>query len=107
MDNVDILRDAFNTTQNILQNGIDGIRVIVLYCPRSPSPSIGARCTSGSCVQTAIHSVHDRSDGGLVTTVLEMAFAGNCGIDIDLPDASAADAVEALFSEELGFVLEV
>ena len=24
---------------------------------------------------------HDRSDGGLVTTLLEMAFAGNCGIE--------------------------
>ena len=27
---------------------------------------------------------HDRSDGGLATTLLEMAFAGNCGIEIDL-----------------------
>jgi phosphoribosylformylglycinamidine synthase single chain form len=28
---------------------------------------------------------HDVSDGGLVTTLLEMAFSGNCGIDVDLP----------------------
>ncbi len=27
---------------------------------------------------------HDVSDGGLVTTLLEMAFSGNCGIDVDL-----------------------
>ncbi len=27
---------------------------------------------------------HDRSDGGLVTTLLEMAFAGNCGFDVEL-----------------------
>jgi hypothetical protein len=40
VDNVDILRNAFNTTQNILQNGIDGIRVIVLYCPEIPIPPI-------------------------------------------------------------------
>ncbi|MBA3013633.1 MAG: phosphoribosylformylglycinamidine synthase [Proteobacteria bacterium] len=48
---------------------------------------------------------HDRSDGGLITTVLEMAFAGNCGLDITLqgPDSSLA----ACFSEELGLVFEV
>lgn len=27
---------------------------------------------------------HDISDGGLVTAVLEMAFAGNCGVNINL-----------------------
>jgi phosphoribosylformylglycinamidine synthase len=26
---------------------------------------------------------HDRSDGGLLTTVLEMAFAGHCGLDLN------------------------
>ena len=47
---------------------------------------------------------HDRSDGGLVTTVLEMAFAGNCGLDLELVGPSSP--LEALFSEELGLVLE-
>ena len=47
---------------------------------------------------------HDRSDGGLVTTLLEMAFAGNCGIDIDLGKQS--DTIASLFSEELGLVIE-
>ncbi len=47
---------------------------------------------------------HDRSDGGLATTLLEMAFAGNCGIEIDL--GKQKDAIAALFSEELGLVLE-
>ncbi|HFQ90585.1 MAG TPA: phosphoribosylformylglycinamidine synthase, partial [Desulfobulbus sp.] len=47
---------------------------------------------------------HDRSDGGLVTTVLEMAFAGNCGLDLELEGGDPALA--ALFSEELGLVLE-
>jgi len=47
---------------------------------------------------------HDRSDGGLITTVLEMAFSGNCGLDLDL---QATDSpLAALFSEELGMVLE-
>src|SRR5512135_994229 len=47
---------------------------------------------------------HDRSDGGLATTLLEMAFAGNCGIEIDLGKQS--DALAALFSEELGLAIE-
>ena len=47
---------------------------------------------------------HDRSDGGLITTLLEMAFAGNCGVEISLEDA---DPIPALFSEELGLVMEV
>ena len=47
---------------------------------------------------------HDRSDGGLITTLLEMAFAGDCGIDVEL---SGDDAIAMLFSEELGLVMEV
>lgn len=51
-----------------------------------------------------ILSGHDRSDGGLIVTLLEMAFAGNCGIKVDLPDS---DTICALFNEEAGLVLEV
>lgn len=47
---------------------------------------------------------HDRSDGGLITTLLEMAFSGNCGLDVDLQ--SSDSPLAALFSEELGLVLE-
>jgi phosphoribosylformylglycinamidine synthase len=47
---------------------------------------------------------HDRSDGGLITTLLEMAFSGNCGLEIDL--ASSDPAIPTLFSEELGLVFE-
>ncbi len=50
---------------------------------------------------------HDRSDGGLITTLLEMAFAGNTGIDIDIPAPDGADPLAVLFAEELGLVLEV
>ena len=50
---------------------------------------------------------HDRSDGGLVVTLLEMAFAGNCGLDVTLPldcesSASLIDHLALLFAEELG-----
>jgi phosphoribosylformylglycinamidine synthase len=49
---------------------------------------------------------HDRSDGGLVTTLLEMAFAGNCGLDINL-DTFGDDNLGVLFNEELGAVIQV
>lgn len=51
-----------------------------------------------------ILSGHDRSDGGLITTVLEMAFAGNRGLNLTLH--GPATALEALFAEELGLVIE-
>ncbi|MEE9133055.1 MAG: phosphoribosylformylglycinamidine synthase [Gemmatimonadota bacterium] len=50
---------------------------------------------------------HDRSDGGLITTLLEMAFAGNCGIEVNLEGPTGVDPVSFLFSEEAGLVLEV
>lgn len=47
---------------------------------------------------------HDRSDGGLITTLLEMVFSGNCGFALDFKGAGSV--VETLFSEELGLVIE-
>jgi len=49
---------------------------------------------------------HDRSDGGVITTLLEMAFAGHCGLEIHL-DGWAEATLRALFNEELGAVLQV
>ena len=49
---------------------------------------------------------HDRSDGGLIVTVLEMAFAGHCGLDIDLP-GERGPALAQLFAEEPGVVLQI
>lgn len=54
-----------------------------------------------------ISAGHDVSDGGIVTTILEMAFAGNTGVDVSLPPCEASGAFGALFAEELGLVLEV
>jgi len=54
--------------------------------------------------QGLILSGHDRSDGGLLTTLLEMAFSGNCGLDLALE--SSDSVLATLFSEELGLVLE-
>jgi len=73
---------------------------------------------------------HDRSDGGLFVAACEMAFAGRCGVTLSLDaiafDAAADDvdafkrdageqlagrakdlALHALFSEELGAVLQI
>lgn len=49
---------------------------------------------------------HDRSDGGLFTTLAEMAFAGHCGVDVDIKGLGECP-LAALFSEELGAVLQV
>jgi phosphoribosylformylglycinamidine synthase len=49
---------------------------------------------------------HDRSDGGIVVTLLEMAFAGNCSIDVTLPGTSSND-LEELFGEGAGLIVEV
>jgi phosphoribosylformylglycinamidine synthase len=55
---------------------------------------------------------HDRSDGGLFATLVEMAFAGHCGLEIELPQRGSSgdarrDALAQLFSEELGVVVQV
>jgi phosphoribosylformylglycinamidine synthase len=56
--------------------------------------------------QNLVLAYHDRSDGGVFATLVEMAFAGHCGLDVKLP-AGAHGAPGALFSEELGVVLQV
>jgi phosphoribosylformylglycinamidine synthase len=71
-----------------------------------------------------ILSGHDRSDGGLIVTLLEMAFGGNCGLEVDIAQKPISnnvptpplekggkggfkeDIFNLLFSEELGFVIE-
>ena len=64
-------------------------------------------------LRDTILAYHDRSDGGLFTTLVEMMFAGRCGLNITLdemcttasPDRRAI--IETLFNEELGAVFQV
>jgi len=49
---------------------------------------------------------HDRSDGGLLVTLLEMSFAGHCGLNIDISSLSE-QTVSALTAEELGVVVQI
>ncbi|MGK2946424.1 MAG: phosphoribosylformylglycinamidine synthase [Candidatus Malihini olakiniferum] len=56
--------------------------------------------------EDALLAYHDRSDGGLVVTLAEMAFTGHCSIDIDIA-ALGNDPLASLFTEELGAVIQV
>ncbi|MBR2210558.1 MAG: phosphoribosylformylglycinamidine synthase, partial [Fibrobacter sp.] len=53
-----------------------------------------------------IMAYHDKSDGGLYTTVAEMAFAGHVGVTLNA-GALKGNLIDALFNEELGAVLQV
>ena len=57
----------------------------------------------------AILSCHDVSDGGLIVTLLEMAFAGDKGWRVALEGEGAGgdELYAALFAEEAGVVVEV
>jgi phosphoribosylformylglycinamidine synthase len=49
-----------------------------------------------------IDAYHDRSDGGAIITMLEMAFASHCGLDI-----KSENIISSLFNEELGCIIQV
>jgi len=53
-----------------------------------------------------ILSYHDKSDGGLITTLLECSFAGHVGIDIDFSE-DLIDINKYMFNEELGVIIQV
>jgi phosphoribosylformylglycinamidine synthase len=56
--------------------------------------------------EDSILACHDRSDGGLLVTVLEMALAGHCGAVLEFEREGAA-LLQTLFNEEPGLVLQV
>jgi phosphoribosylformylglycinamidine synthase len=53
-----------------------------------------------------ILAYHDRSDGGAISTLCEMAFASHCGLDLDV-QAPAETLPDFLFAEEPGAVIQV
>ena len=59
--------------------------------------------------QRKILSMHDRSDGGLFTTLLEMAISGRKGLNISLDSYcnNKEEIKETMLNEELGLVIEV
>jgi len=73
--------------------------------PDMDSPSLFAKffCTINQLNNEGlIEAYHDRSDGGLIATLLEMAFASHCGLNIQ-----TSDPIPELFNEELGCVIQV
>ena len=56
--------------------------------------------------QGKLLAYHDRSDGGLFATLCEMAFAGHCGVTVETGPL-AEEPMSALFSEELGAVVQI
>jgi phosphoribosylformylglycinamidine synthase len=56
--------------------------------------------------QQKLLAYHDRSDGGLLVTLAEMAFAGHCGVQADI-QTLGSDTLAALFNEELGAVIQI
>jgi phosphoribosylformylglycinamidine synthase len=78
-------------------------------CPDLGDPALfKAFFTSVQCLNAngLLLAYHDRSDGGLWATVCEMAFAARTGVEISL-DGLGEDPFAALFSEELGAVVQV
>ncbi|PLK58950.1 phosphoribosylformylglycinamidine synthase [Candidatus Palibaumannia cicadellinicola] len=64
------------------------------------------QCMQQLVVAGHLLAYHDRSDGGLFVTLAEMAFAGHCGIDVDIA-ALGEDYLAVLFNEELGAVIQI
>lgn len=54
----------------------------------------------------AVLAGHDVSDGGLIVCLLEMCFGGMSGMEISI-NYRQGNAISILFSEEVGWVLEV
>ena len=78
-----------------------------LATPDLDEPALLTACFNGVQLLNEtgyILAYHDRSDGGVFTTLCEMAFAGRCGLDID---ADNADLQAFLFNEEPGIVLQI
>ncbi|KAJ2017971.1 phosphoribosylformylglycinamidine synthase, partial [Coemansia sp. S85] len=88
------------------------------HVPDASAPLLKGFIDALASVRHLITAYHDRSDGGLFATIAEMAFAGHVGADIDLSavlhlsggsgsSTPEADAISAMFTEELGVVLQV
>ncbi len=76
-------------------------------CPDLDSPDYFVRTFNALqtlYAESLVLACHDRSDGGLIISALEMAFAGGCGVTLSV---DTNDPIGFLFNEELGWVLQV
>ncbi len=58
-------------------------------------------------LEGTILSCHDISDGGMITSIIEMSLLGNLGLEIDIKEIGKIREDKKLFSETPGFILEV
>jgi len=75
-------------------------------CPDAPPPEMLLRffaVMQHLNREGKLLAYHDRSDGGLFVALLEMAFAGRTGLEIELKSGG----LDELFAEELGAVVQV
>ena len=76
-------------------------------CPDVDAPTALAQALEATLElrrQGVLLAYHDRSDGGLLAALAEMAFAGRVGWDVNI---EGDDLLAWLFTEELGIVLQV
>lgn len=90
-----ILAQAYNQVGNQCADAEDPARLLDFF-----------NAMQALLSEELVVAYHDRSDGGLLATLCEMAFAGHCGVDVDV-SALGDDALAALFAEELGAVIQV
>ncbi len=112
------LAQVFNATGSVVPDVDDPARLVAFFVAVHKLAS-----------EDLLLAYHDRSDGGLFATVCEMAFAGHCGVSLDMdglcydpltsdvdgsekkPDLLRGRAFEwlmrALFNEELGAVVQI
>ena len=64
-------------------------------------------CIINARQQNLLLSYHDRSDGGVWTTLCEMSFASRLGLTIHLPEQAKTDPLAYLLNEEIGVVVQV
>ncbi len=78
-----------------------------LATPDLDEPALLTACFNGVQLLNEtgyILAYHDRSDGGVFTTLCEMAFAGRCGLDVHTGNTGLQ---AFLFNEEPGIVLQI
>ncbi len=64
------------------------------------------QCVQKCHEESLLLAYHDRSDGGLFTTLAEMCFAAQTGLDVDI-SRLGEDHLASLFNEELGAVIQI
>jgi len=80
---------------------------------RHPDVEPGVLKNAFSAVQQLVNDEkilagHDISSGGMIVTLLEMAFANtNTGMELHLSDLTAPDLIALLFSEKPGVIIQV